>query len=92
VLLGGEMSSDGVLTRAPMLVVRLGGPLSGETWLAAGARAVWACEDDAVWELTRGRQRALTRDEWLTHPDEAALRLPAAELRRTPAADARVGV
>lgn len=87
VLLGGAVPTDGVLTRAPMLVVCLGGPLSGADWLAAGAAAVWACDDGVVVrELSRHGRRVVERDGWLTHPDEAALLLTATQLRTEPAA------
>lgn len=90
VLLGGEMPHDGVLPRAPLLVVCLGGPLSGVTWLQAGAGAVWAAGDGAVHELTRRSSRRLERGQWLAHPDEPALRLPAEELVLGPPADTRI--
>lgn len=87
VLLRGAVPTDGVLTRAPMLVVCLGGPLSGADWLAAGAGAVWACDDgEVVHELSRRGQRVVERDGWLTHPDDAALLLSATQLRTEPTA------
>ncbi len=90
VLLGDETPHDGVLSRAPLLVVRLGGPLPAPAWLSAGAGAVWAAGDGAVHELTCRGGRTLQRDQWLAHPDEPALRLPAVELLEPPAADARI--
>lgn len=81
VLLHTDVPIDGVLRRAPMLVVRLGGPLTAQAWARAGARAVWAWQDDDVVELLRGRTRVLDRGAWLAHPDEPALRLAADELR-----------
>jgi hypothetical protein len=80
VLLTGDHPTDGVLTRAPSLVVRLGDPLSAAAWLHAGADVVWAVEGGTIWELTARQRRVLTPDEWLTHPREVALRLPAREL------------
>jgi hypothetical protein len=80
VLLDRDQPLDGVLRSAPSLVVRLGDPLSGETWLRAGADVVWAVEGGTVWELTHARRRARSAGEWLTHPDELALRLSAREL------------
>lgn len=80
VVLSDEQPLDGVLSRAPSLVVRLGGPLSGEAWLRAAADVVWAVEGGTVWQLTRRRRKALSADEWLVHPDELALRLPVIEL------------
>lgn len=91
VLLGAPPPQDGVLTRAPMLVVCLGGPLTAAAWLGAGAGAVWACDPDGVIrQLSRTDRRVLARDEWLTHPAEPALRLPAAELRPASVDDARI--
>lgn len=91
VLLNADHPIDGVLAHAPSLVVRLGDPLSAEAWLQAGADAVWAVEGGTVWELSRSRRRVLTSDEWLTHPGELALRLPARELVGEPIPHARVG-
>lgn len=91
VLLGDAVPLDGVLLRAPMLVVSLGGPLSGAAWQAAGAAVVWVRgSDGAICELSRGHRRTLARGEWLTHPHEPALRLPAVELQTEPVADARI--
>jgi hypothetical protein len=90
-LLSGDHPTDGVLTRAPSLVVRLGDPLSAEAWLQAGAGAVWAVEADTIWELTPRRRRVLTPDEWLTHPGEVTLRLPARELRGSRSHETRAG-
>ncbi|CAN5921247.1 hypothetical protein BH23ACT10_BH23ACT10_28970 [soil metagenome] len=82
VLLGGAIPETGTMARAPMLVVCLGGPLSGADWLAAGAGAVWVCDDGAVVrELSRRGPRVVAGDGWLTHPDEAALLLSATHLR-----------
>ena len=86
------MPLDGVLQRAPSLVVRLGPPLAADAWLRAGADVVWAYEGDAVWEVTRRRRRMLTPDVWLTHPSELALRMPARELLPQPVRRARVAV
>jgi hypothetical protein len=80
VLLVSDHPVDGVLDHAPSLVVRLGEPLSAEAWLEAGADAVWAVEAETVWELSHQHRRVVAADEWLTHPDELALRLPAYEL------------
>jgi hypothetical protein len=92
VLLTAEHPVDGVLARAPSLVVRLGDPLPADAWLRAGADAVWAVEGGTVWELSPARRRVLTPDEWLTHPGELALRLPARELVGEPSPHARVDV
>jgi hypothetical protein len=92
VLLTAEYPTDGVLARAPSLVVRLGEPLSADAWLQAGAHAVWAVEGGTVWELSPARRRVLTPDQWLIHPDELALRLPAQELVGEPSSHARVEV
>lgn len=92
VLLGDDLPPDGVLTRAPALVVRLGDPLSGTAWLEAGAGAVWAREDDGIHELARRSRRLVADEEWLQHPDEPALRLPASELRAMPRARAQRAV
>jgi hypothetical protein len=92
VLLTAEHPVDGVLARAPSLVVRLGDPLPAEAWLRAGADAVWAVEGGTVWELSPARRRVLRPDEWLTHPGELALRLPARELVGEPSPHARVEV
>lgn len=80
VVLGDDPPLDGVLSRAPSLVVRLGGPLPGEAWLRAGADVVWAVEGGTVWQLTRRWRKALSAGEWLVHPDELALCLPVIEL------------
>jgi hypothetical protein len=91
VVIGGEPVADGVLARAPMLVVRLGGPLPAEAWLAAGARVVWARDDEgAVVDVRRDGRRHVAHGEWLAHPDEPALRLAADELRAPAGADARI--
>lgn len=92
VLLTAEHPVDGVLARAPSLVVRLGDPLPADAWLRAGADAVWALEGGTVWELSPTHRRVLTPDEWLTHPGELALRLPARELVGEPSPHARVEV
>jgi hypothetical protein len=92
VLLTAEHPVNGVLARAPSLVVRLGDPLPADAWLRAGADAVWAVEGGTVWELSPARRRVLTPDEWLTHPGELALRLPARELVGEPSPHARVDV
>lgn len=90
-VIGVEPTCDGVLPRAPMLVVRLGGPLPAEAWLDAGAGAVWAWDDDRdVVELVRGRRRVVVRGTWLAHPDEPALRLAADELVPPAWRDARI--
>jgi hypothetical protein len=91
VLLTTDHPLDGVLERAPSLVVRLGDPLSAMAWLQAGADAVWAVEGGTVWELSSGRRRVLTPDDWLTHPGEVALRLPALELRGSRSHETRGG-
>lgn len=91
VVVGVDPSHDGVLERAPALVVCLGGPLWGADWLRAGAGAVWARAGDGVEQLTRHGVRRMSRGQWLTHPDEPALRLPADELSAGPLADARIG-
>lgn len=80
VLLDDDQPLDGVLPCAPSLVVRLGGPLPGEAWLRAGARVVWAVEGGTVWQLTRRHRKVMSNGEWLSHPGELALRLPAREL------------
>lgn len=91
VAIGGASTCDGVLPRAPMLVVRLGGPLPAEAWLHAGARVVWAWDDDGeVVELVKGGRRSLERGAWFAHPDEPALRLAADELRPPAWRDARI--
>ncbi|HSK96214.1 MAG TPA: hypothetical protein VK891_06315 [Euzebyales bacterium] len=90
VVLTADAPLDGVLERAPALVVRLGEPLSAAAWLQAGADTVWAVEGGTVWELSPGRRRVLTPDQWLTHPREVALRLPAREMVGEPTARARV--
>jgi hypothetical protein len=90
VLLTPDHPSDGVLASAPSLVIRLGNPLSGDAWLQAGADAVWAIEGGTVWELTTSHRRMLAADEWLRHPDEVVLRLPAYELAGEPIPRARV--
>lgn len=92
VLLTGDHPADGVLSCAPPLVVRLGDPLSGEAWLRAGARTVWALEGGTVWQLTRGRRHALQAGQWLTHPDEPALRMAASELATETSRATRVAV
>lgn len=92
VLLTADHPLDGVLVRAPSLVVRLGDPLSADAWLKAGADVVWAVEGGTVWELSLARRRVLTPDEWLTHPGELALRLPARELVGEPSPHARIEV
>jgi hypothetical protein len=92
VLLTAEPPLDGVLERAPSLVVRLGDPLSAAAWLQAGADVVWAVEGGTVWELSSRHRRVLTPDDWLTHPGELALRLPARELVGEPTPRTRVGV
>jgi hypothetical protein len=91
VLLSGKHPIDGVLRRAPSLVVRLGDPLSAAAWLHAGADVVWAVEGGTLWELTSERRRVLTPDEWLTHPGEVALRFPARELCGSRSHEARGG-
>ena len=80
VVLDDRHPLDGVLDAAPSLVVRLGGPLSGEAWLDAGADVVWAVEAGAVWQLTTATRRVLPPAAWLTHPDELALRMAVREL------------
>ncbi len=82
---------DGVLEAAPALVVCLGGPLRGADWLRAGAGTVWVCAGDVVEQLTRRGVRRMSRGQWLTHPDEPALRLAAEDLTAGPLADARIG-
>jgi hypothetical protein len=91
VVLDADPPIDGVLGVAPALVVCLGGPLRGADWLRAGAGAVWDCDDDVVALLTRRGVRRMSRGQWLTHPDEPALRLAADELTAGPLADARIG-
>ena len=91
VMLDDPQPSDGVLDRAPALVVSLGGPLRGQEWLHAGAGAVWACDDDVVTELSRQGLRRLGPGQWLTHPAHPALRLAADDLAAGPVADARIG-
>jgi hypothetical protein len=89
VVFGPDVPLDGVLARGPSLVVRLGGPLSAREWLDTGARTVWTVDDGgAVSQLTGIRLRHLAAHEWLEHPDEPALRLPAAELTGRAAASA----
>lgn len=90
VTLGGDPAVDGVLARAPMLVVRLGAPLPAATWVDAGARAVWAWDDGDVVALSRGGRLTIARGGWLVHPDELALRLAADELRPPASRDARI--
>lgn len=81
VVLGRHAPLDGVLGRGPSLVVRLGGPLSAEAWLATGASTVWTVDDDGdAWQLTARGLRRLEPRQWLEHPDEPALRLPAEEV------------
>lgn len=92
VLLTGDPPLDGVLHRAPPLVVHLGGLLPAEAWLHAGADAVWAIEGGAVRQLTPAGRRTLASDQWLTYPDEPALRLPAGELTGAPVARTRMAV
>jgi hypothetical protein len=91
VLLAPDHPVDGVLNQAPTLVVRLGEPLSAEAWLQAGAGVVWAVEAGTVWELSRKKRRVLGPDDWLTHPDEVALRLAARELAGEPTPRTRLG-
>lgn len=90
VLLHGPIPLDGVLRRAPLLVVRLGGPLRAAEWRAAGARAVWAWEDGHVVAVDRDGRRVVEPGAWLTHPDEPALRLAADELRPPAWGDTRI--
>jgi hypothetical protein len=92
VLLSDVAPLDGVLTRAPALVVRLGDPLSADAWLRAGAGAVWALEAGTVWEVSHRHRRVLDAGAWLTHPDELTLRLPARELAGEPSRRARIAV
>ena len=87
---GFSAAMVGVLASAPTLVIRLGNPLSADAWLQAGADAVWAIEGGTVWELSTSHRRMLMPDEWLRHPDEVALRLPAYELAGEPIPRARV--
>jgi len=90
VVLGPELPLDGVLTRAPSLIVTLGGPLPAEAWLEAGARVVWAVTDDGVCQLSRTQRRVLRPDQWLEHPGELALRLPAEHLAGEPVGRTRL--
>jgi hypothetical protein len=92
VLLGPQIPFDGVLARAPSLVVTLGGPLSADAWLEAGARVVWARTEEGVCQLSRSERRLLHPDQWLEHPDELALRLPADHLAGEPVGRARLGL
>jgi hypothetical protein len=83
---------DGVLCRAPTLVVCLGGPLTGRDWVRAGADVVWSCDDEVtVVQLTRRGSTPLAWGQWLAHPAVPALRIAARELAAGPAADARIG-
>ena len=91
VLLTPDHPIDGVLASSPSLVIRLGNPLSADAWLQAGADVVWALEGGTVWELSARHRRMLTPEEWLRHPTEVALRLPAHELAGEPTPRARVG-
>lgn len=90
VVLHAPIPVDGVLRRAPLLVVRLGGPPTAADWLGAGARAVWAWEGGRVVELRRDGRRIVDPGVWLVHPDEPALRLAGDELRPPSWADARM--
>ena len=90
VLLSLEHPVDGVLTRAPTLVVRLGDPLSADAWLQAGADVVWAVEGGSIWEVSATRRRLVAAEEWLGCPGEPALRLRACELVGEPTPRARV--
>lgn len=91
VLLGGDIPLDGVLHRAPMLVVRLGEPVPAAAWVAAGAAAVWAWEAGEVVEVTRRHRRRLEAGQWLEHPNEPALRMPASEVGAVAARGTRIG-
>jgi hypothetical protein len=90
VVLGSQVPLDGVLPRAPSLVVTLGGPLPPDAWLEAGARVVWARTDDGVYQLSRSERRLLHPDQWLEHPEELALRLPADHLAGEPSGRTRL--
>lgn len=86
-----QVPPSGVLTRAPVLVVRLGGPLTARDWMAAGAGVVWTVDAGVVSQMTRRGVRRPRRDGWLRHPDEPALRLAVAEMADVPPADSRIG-
>lgn len=89
----GACPADGILDRASGLIVRLGGPLPATAWLAAGAAVVWSVDDRVVTQRSAAGAVTMARGAWLIHPDEPALRLPAAELLPpTAAADGRLRV
>lgn len=86
-----EVPPTGVLARAPVLVVRLGGPLTARDWMAVGASVVWSVDDGVVSQVTRSGVRYHRSGEWLRHPDEPALRLAVAEMVDDRPADSRIG-
>lgn len=79
-LLDCEPPLDGILARAPELIVSLGGPLSAQAWLDAGAVAVWWASDGAPTVIS-ARGDTAPEEGWLTLPGWPTVRLLAAELR-----------
>lgn len=86
-----KVPPSGVLACAPVLVVRLGGPLTARDWMAAGASVVWTVDDGIVMQVTRAGVRRPRRGGWLRHPTEPALRLAVAEMADVQSADSRIG-